>query len=204
MPAGILVAFLWVPPAEHHGDLGRILFFLVPVAWISVLSFVMAGVYSVRFLLQSESQLSSIEDKSYNAVVLGLLFAICTVITGSLWAKQSWGSYWNWDPRQTSIVIILLIYIAYLALFNALSGNSSRGKICSAYLVIAMMSVPFFYFVVPRMNLSLHPGSMTLDTTMRLTLVFMIVCFTILYLYLFVLTNRISRFEMTIEEKLYE
>ncbi len=206
MPAGILTAFLWAPPAEHHGDLGRILFFHVPVAWVSVLSFILAGIYSIRYLLRPESKPAVIEARSRNAAVLGLAFTICAVITGSLWAKESWGSYWNWDPRQTSVVMILLIYTAYLALFSALAGNRNRnrGKICSAYLIVAMVSVPFFYFIVPRLNESLHPGSMSLDSVMRLTLLFMVVCFTLLYLYLFALTNRISRVEIVLEERMYE
>src|SRR4030042_5795245 len=157
MPVTIVMAFLWAPPAEMLGDYSRIIYFHVPLAWVSVLAFVVSGILSVIFLLDKKNRFSGLDGKSFNSAAIGLAFTVCTVMTGSIWAKLSWGSFWHWDPRETSIVFILLIYIAYFCLQAALAGKSSRGKIGSSYLIVAMATLPFFVFLIPRIVWSLHP-----------------------------------------------
>jgi heme exporter protein C len=147
------------------------------------------------------------DEKAYNSAAIGFAFTIMTVITGSIWAKISWGTFWNWDPRETSIVIILLIYIAYFSLRGSLPDNEKRGRIGSAYLILAMVTLPFFVFLVPRLYPSLHPDPIInadqkiyLDGRMKGTLVVAIVTFSILYCYLFDLMNRILILRKKIEE----
>lgn len=207
MPITIAMAFLWAPPAALLGEASRILYFHVPIAWVSVLAFIVSGILSILHLLGPEKQYSRRDEKAYNSAMIGFAFTIMTVITGSLWARISWGTFWNWDPRETSIVIILLIYIAYFSLQGALKDNEKRGRIGSAYLVLAMVTLPFFVFLVPRLYPSLHPDPIInadkkiyLDDRMKLTLVVAIATFSILYFYLFDLTNRILVLRKKIEE----
>jgi heme exporter protein C len=155
MPTVILMALLWVPPAEFLGEASRILYFHVPVAWLSVVSFVIAGYHSVMILF-SKQDIGEREFRAYNGALAGTVFTVLAVITGSVWAKISWGSYWNWDPRETSIVILMLIYTSYFSLYSALKDNPNRPGICSVYLIIAMITMPFFVFVIPRVYPSLH------------------------------------------------
>jgi len=198
---------MWAPPAAILGDASRIIYFHVPVAWVSVAAFIIAGINSI-LLLASEKHRAEREYMAYNSAVAGMVFTILTVITGSIWAKTSWGSYWNWDPRETSIVILLLIYVAYLSLCSALRENPGRGNISAVYLIIAMITMPFLVFIIPRVYPSLHPDTIInqdkkihLDATMRITLFASIVTFTLLYGYIYRIMNRISRLEIIMEEK---
>jgi len=207
MPAVFLMALVWAPPAEFLGEASRILYFHVPVAWLSVISFIIAGYQSVMILV-SENKIVQREYKSYNAAYSGIFFTILTVITGSIWAKISWGSYWNWDPRETSIVILMLIYISYFSLYSALNENPNRTRISSVYLILAMITMPFFVFIIPRVYPSLHPDTIInaekkihLEASMKLTLFISIGVFTVFYGYLYILMNRISSLDLKIQEK---
>ena len=92
-----------------------------------------------------------------SAAELGLLFCILATASGSIFAKATWGSFWNWDPRQTSIVILLMIYGAYLALRSAVSDPDKKRVFAAVYSILAFVTVPFLVFVVPRITTSLHP-----------------------------------------------
>jgi heme exporter protein C len=210
MPAVIVMALIWVAPDKTLGESSRILYFHVPLAFLSVLSFIIAGYQSLMILIANHKTKER-EYKSYNAALAGIFFTILTIITGSIWAKISWGSYWNWDPRETSIVYLMLIYISYFCLYSVLRDNENRYRISSVYLVIAMIVMPFFVFIIPRMYYSLHPdtlinseGKIHLEYTMRLTLFISIAVFTLLYGYIYNIMNRISALEIKAEEKNYD
>ena len=85
------------------------------------------------------------------------MFSILATVTGSIWAKFEWGSFWNWDPRETSILILLLIYAAYFALRSAIEGKEQKAQLSAVYSILAFVTVPFLIFVVPRVLFTLHP-----------------------------------------------
>lgn len=208
MPLTIILAFMWAPPAEILGEASRIIYFHVPLAWVSALAFFISGILSVIYLWDKEKKYRLLELKANNSARIGLIFTSLTIITGSIWSKISWGAYWNWDPRQTSVMLLLLIYLAYFSLRAALSGNPSTGKLTSSYLIIAMMSVPFLIFVVPRVYVSLHPDpiinmniNISLDEKMKVTLLVSVVSFTLLFFYLFSIANKIEKIRSGIEEE---
>ncbi|MBP7734702.1 MAG: cytochrome c biogenesis protein CcsA [Spirochaetes bacterium] len=211
MPVAIVMAFLWAPAAEILGDASRIIYFHVPIAWVSILSFVVAGLLSILFLADRGRRFSGLDEKAHNSATIGLACTVMTVITGSIWARISWGVFWNWDPRETSIVIILLIYIAYFSIQGALGSNENRGRIGSAYLILAMITLPFFAFLVPRIYPSLHPDpiinadrTIFLDGRMRATLAVAIGSFTLLFCHILSIMNRITRIQHQIEETSHE
>ncbi|MBN2078239.1 MAG: cytochrome c biogenesis protein CcsA [Spirochaetes bacterium] len=208
MPITIVMAFLLAPSAEILGDYSRILYFHVPLAWVASLAFTISGVLSILHITVRKWSRSDLVELASNSAAVGLAFTIMAVITGSLWARLTWGSYWNWDPRQTSIVFILLIYIAYFCLRGALGG--SKSTIGSSYLVVAMLTLPFFIFVAPRITDSLHPDTIinidrkiNMDTPMIITLVTAMVSFTMLYAFLFRLMNRLTAVKRSLEEHLH-
>ncbi len=210
MPVVIYMSFMWAPPAAILGDASRIIYFHVPVAWVSVLAFIVAGVQSVIFLISNKNRRER-EYMAFNSASAGMVFIILALITGSIWAKLSWGSYWNWDPRETSIVLLMLIYIAYLSLHSSLKNNPNRGSISAVYLIIAMITMPFLVFIIPRLYPSLHPDTIInqekkihLEAAMRITLFSSIVTFTLLYGYIYRLMNRITSLEIKLEEKHYD
>jgi heme exporter protein C len=135
-------------------DNARIIFFHVPTAWLSVVGFVMSLVFGVRYL-----RTKNINDdiRSSASAGIGFVFCILATVTGAIWAKFSWGTYWNWDPRQTSIFVLLLIYGAYFSLRSAVEAEERRATLAAVYSIIAGVTMPFFMFIMPRILSSLHP-----------------------------------------------
>jgi heme exporter protein C len=91
------------------------------------------------------------------AVQIGLLFGVLATITGAVWAKIEWGAWWNWDPRQTSILASLLFYAAYLALRQSVEEPEKRARLAAAYALLGVAVTPFLFWIVPRITFSLHP-----------------------------------------------
>jgi heme exporter protein C len=150
----VYAVFYMVPPVEGLGDLVRIAFFHIPVAWVSVLAFLLSAGWSVQYLRTRDIQC---DWKSSAAASLGLLFCLLATISGAVFAKLTWGAYWNWDPRQTSIFILLLIYGAYLVLRASITDEEERAKISAVYALLSFLAVPFLIFIIPRFYFSLHP-----------------------------------------------
>ncbi len=150
----IVAAFLFTPTAKGLGQTTRVLYFHVPSAWVTVLAFFISAVYSVLYLARHRMEY---DIRAESAAQIGLIFAILTTVTGSIWAKEIWHSYWNWDPRETSIFMLLLIYAAYFALRSAIEDPEQRGRLAAVYSLLAFATVPFLVFVIPRIYDSLHP-----------------------------------------------
>lgn len=145
--------FPFIPGLEENA---KIIFFHVPTAWITVVAFLMSTIFSFRYLKNK-----NLDDdlKSYAAAQLGIIFCILATVTGAVWAKFAWGAFWSWDPRQTSIFALLLIYGAWFALRSSIESEEKRATLSSVYSIIAFITVPFFIFVMPRIMTGLHPGS---------------------------------------------
>jgi len=178
----------------------RILFFHVPTAWLSVIAFISSMIYGIKYLRKRK-----LDDdiKSASAAGLGFMFCILATVTGAIWAKFSWGTYWNWDPRQTSIFVLLLIYGAYFALRSAVDIEEKRATLAAVYSIIAAVTMPFFMFIMPRILASLHPepilnvqGKVQMNTTMLLVFLSSVAGFTGLYLWMWNLQVRIQQIEL--------
>ena len=98
------------------------------------------------------------DARSAVAMELGLLFAALATVTGSIFSHNEWTSYWSWDPRQTSIVVILLIFAAYVVLRGAVIDPRTRGRVCAAYALVAVVPGLFLIWVLPRIVETLHSG----------------------------------------------
>jgi heme exporter protein C len=153
----IVGAFLYAPVVTQGFQTpgsSRILFFHVPMAWASFLGFLGAAVWSARYLLRRDPR----HDRAATvAVQLGLLFGVLATVTGAMWARIEWGAWWNWDPRQTSILASLLFYAAYLALRQSVDEPEKRARLAAAYALLGLVVTPFLYWIVPRITFSLHP-----------------------------------------------
>jgi len=136
------------------GQTSRILFFHVPQAWIATLAFLLSMIASAVYL---KKRTATADHVALSSAELGFLFCVLATVTGSIFAKATWGSFWNWDPRETSIVILLMIYGAYFALRSALGDPDKKRVFAAAYSILAFATVPFLVFVVPRITTSLHP-----------------------------------------------
>ncbi|MGA9116336.1 MAG: cytochrome c biogenesis protein [Bacteroidota bacterium] len=147
--------FPLVPLLEEKG---RILFFHVPTAWLSVVGFLTSMVYGIRYL---RGRAMDDDIRSSAAAGVGLGFCLLATVTGAVWARFTWGEFWNWDPRQTSIFFLLLVYGAYFALRSAVEGEEKRAVLAAAYSVMAAITMPFFMFILPRTLPGLHPQTLS-------------------------------------------
>jgi heme exporter protein C len=137
------------------------------------------------------------------------MFCILATVTGSLWAKFNWGSFWNWDPRETSIFVLLLIYCAYFALRSAVDVSEKRAALGAVYSILAGITVPFFIFIMPRILDSLHPdpiintrGKIDMNPTMLIVFLASLAGFTALYFWMWNLKVRLERIAMKNERTL--
>lgn len=155
--AGVVISvFLLLPSYEGLGDAGRIMVLHVPTAWVSVLAFAVSAFFSGMYLWRGRT---IDDDRALAAAESGLLFSILATVTGMIFSQVVWGIYWNWDPRQTSIFVLLLIYAALFALRSALQEAEQRRRLSAVYSIFAFVTVPFLIFIAPRLSEStLHPN----------------------------------------------
>ncbi len=170
----IVAAFLWLPPAQgfRSPEAARIVVFHVPCAVLTFVAFLVNAAYSWLYL-RSRHPLT--DAKANAAAELGMLFAVLATVTGSLFAMEQWGSAWNWDPRETSIVMLMLVYAAYFVLRGAVEEKSKRARLSAAYALLAFPAMVFLIWILPRIVESLHPTNTLfsrsgLDASYRITL----------------------------------
>ncbi|WP_456440061.1 cytochrome c biogenesis protein [Caldithrix abyssi] len=209
----IIGAFTWAPLEPRVlKEYTRVFYFHVPVAWICVVFFFMAAYYSFMYLRTKDLLYDAYAQISNE---LGILFAILATVTGSIWAKVTWGSFWNWDPRQTSIFILLLIYGAYFSLRSAVEQEDRKARLSPVYSLLAFVTVPFFIFIVPRIYFSLHPdpvintqGKIHLEFRQRIVFFSSLFFHTLLYFWLFKVRKAQVKLQMLLrlheENKLLE
>jgi heme exporter protein C len=191
-----------IPALEEKA---RIIFFHVPMAWTTVVAFFASMIYGMMYL---RTKNMDYDLRSVSAAGLGTMFCILATVTGSIWAKFNWGSFWNWDPRETSIFVLLLIYGAYFALRSALDVEEKRATLSAVYSIIAGVTAPFFIFVMPRIMTGLHPGAkgdeggstpvaqLHMPLNMRTVFFASLIGFTLLYFWMFTLKVRSARLEL--------
>jgi len=173
----------------------KIMVLHVPTAWISVLAYLLSMIYSVMYLRKREFKY---DIYAHSAAEVVVMFTILATVTGMIWAKFNWGAYWNWDPRQTSIFMLLIIYFAYFGLRSSIENTETKARLSSVYLIIAFTTVPFFVFVLPRISSGLHPGAAgegtagpvlgggaeMLNQNLLFTFGFSLLCFTLLFFWI--------------------
>jgi heme exporter protein C len=206
MAAMIVASFLTDAPQQQIGEASRIFYYHIPQAWICVVAFALSMIYSIKYL-RGKSMRE--DDRAVSAASLGFVFCFLATVTGSTFAKVTWGSFWNWDPRETSVFILLLIYAAYFALRTALDDEEKRAALSAVYSIFAFVTVPFLIFVVPRLMPSLHPADSIVDENMKFTMgpaigsIFgtSLALFTALFWWMFNLTVRVRSLERARQEE---
>ena len=186
--AVIAAVFMIVPPAEGLDYLVRIIYFHVPTAWLSVIAFFTSAFYAANYL---KTQDLNKDELSAKAAKIGFICVILSTVSGAIFSKLTWGAYWNWDPRQTTIFVLILIYGAYLTLRMAVTEVKTRAKVSAVYSLLSVLTVPFLVFILPRMYFSLHPspiinssGSLEMNSTMLIVLIAAVIDATLIFIYL--------------------
>jgi heme exporter protein C len=148
------LALITAPTEVVEGDVQRLLYVHLPSALASYFAFSVTAVCSVLFLLKRDFKWDS---AAQGAAIVGLIFTLLTLMTGSLWGKPIWGVYWQWDPRITTTLILFLIFSAYLIARKSTSLDSDKSaRFCSIYAIIGFLDIPLIHMSV-RWWRTLHP-----------------------------------------------
>ena len=168
--AGLLIE---VPRQVILYETIRNLYFHVPMWFSMIFVFFISVVYSLKHLSSSSMQDDIIAKQMVNT---GIIFGILGLVTGSIWAKFTWGTFWTNDVKLNGSAISMLVYLAYIILRNSMDEEQKRGRIAAVYNIFAFVMLIVFIGILPRMYDSLHPGNggnpgfnqYDLDSNMRL------------------------------------
>ncbi len=192
---GWLVVFgLFLSPNDRvQGSAVRIMYVHVPSAWLAYLAFGVTGVSSVAYLWKRTRSLTWDRLAGASAEV-GVLFMGITLVSGSLWGRISWGTYWTWDARLTTTAFLFVTYIGYLAVRDLGGTHQQRAKRSAVLAVFAMLEVPLVHFSVSwwrplHQNETVENGK--LNGLMLFTLFVGLIAFTLLYVWLVLHRQRV-------------
>ncbi len=173
---GLYMSFFVAPVDYKQGDGYRIIFIHVPASWMSMFIYlVMAGWSAIGLIFNT--RLSAMMAQALAPT--GAMFAFVSLWTGSFWGKPMWGTWWVWDARITSELILLFLYLGYMALVGATDDRRRADRAGAILLLVGVVNVPIIYFSVKWWN-TLHQGATirmngqtSMDETMLLTMLIM-------------------------------
>ena len=177
-------AFLYAPTEQSMGDIQRIFYFHVPSAWVAFLAFFIVFIASIFFLRTSQTRWDIL---ARSAAEIGVIFITLVLVTGPLWAKPVWNTYWTWDARLTTSFVLWLIYVAYILLRHFVQDEERGARFAAVFGIIGFLDVPIVYMSI-RWWRTLHPSAVIaggqgggLAPPMLTTLMVCLSAFTILF-----------------------
>lgn len=196
MIINLYLIFQFAPQERSMGHVQRIFYFHVPSAWVSFLAFFVVFVASIGYLWTRERKYDMV---AYSAAEIGVMFATLVLITGPIWARPVWNTWWEWTPRLTLFLVLWFIYIAYLMLHNFVEGEERGARFAAVFGIFGFVDVPIVYLSI-RLWRDIHPSPVIaggqgsgLHPDMRLTLFFSLFTFTLLFLLLLIHRLRLEK-----------
>jgi heme exporter protein C len=194
MAVALGLVFFWVPLEADQGFLQKIFYVHVPLAIVSLCGFVAGGIFAIQHLRTREQKW---DFRSYVAIHMSLIFGVATLITGSIWAKGSWGHWWEWDePTLVSFLIVFLLYATYQPLRFAIEDPERQSRYASVFAVTAGAFVPLNFIAVRASTQFLHPrvlgATSNLPWQMSLTFVVSLVGMALLF-------TTLCKYELTVK-----
>jgi heme exporter protein C len=172
LAAAVALIFFYAPIEADQGIIQKIFYVHVPLAIVALGGFIAGGVFAIRYLRTEDR---SWDTRSYVAIHLAIVFAVGTLITGSIWAKASWGHWWEWnEPVLVSFLIVFLLYCCYQPLRFSIEDPERQARYASVFAIVAGAFVPINFIAVRLARSFVHPRVLTetggnLPGEMRLT-----------------------------------
>lgn len=154
MAIGVYGALFQVPADYQQGDSFRILYIHVPSAWMSLFVYALMALYAALALVW---RIKLCEILSMACAPIGAAFTIITLATGSIWGKPMWGTWWDWDPRLTSELILLFLYLGVIGLYGAIEDRRAAARAAGLLAIVGVVMLPIIRYSVEWWN-SLHQG----------------------------------------------
>src|SRR5262245_17671397 len=152
---GLYVGFFVAPTDAQQGDAYRIIFIHVPAAWMGMMLYVLMAIYA-GIGWAFNARLSSMMASSI--ATTGAMFTFVSLVTGALWGKPTWGTYWVWDARMTSTLILMFLYIGFISLQAAIDDPRRADRAGAVLALVGVINIPIIYFSVNWWN-TLHQGA---------------------------------------------
>jgi heme exporter protein C len=190
---GLYLAFFVAPPDYQQGETVRIMFVHVPAAWLAMFGYMLIATAALGTLIWRHP-LADVAAKT--AAPIGATFCFIALVTGSLWGKPMWGTYWVWDARLTSVLVLFLLYLGLIALWQAIEEPGRAGRAAAILALVGAINIPIIKFSVNWWNTLHQPASIirlggpTIDPSMLWPLLVMAIAFTLLFVLLHLLAMR--------------
>jgi len=194
-----------VPRLPILNETIRNLFFHVAIWFAMFILLIVSVIYSIKHLKSSNLKTDIIASEF---ATMGIVFGLLGIVTGSVWAKFTWGDWWVNDPKLNATTIALLIYLAYFVLRSSIEDSQQKGRISAVYNIFAFAAAVPLIFVLPRLTDSLHPGNggnpgfsaYDLDNNLRIVFYPAVVAWTLVGVWFASLRVRVKKLEMISDE----
>jgi heme exporter protein C len=201
------MVFLYAPLEAVMNYVQKIFYFHISNAWVGMLGFIAAAVTGVIYLVTKDLKWDIVE---FAAVEISLVFFFIAIVTGSIWAKPSWGTWWTWDARLTTAAILEMIYLAYLLLRQGIEDPERRARFSAVYTLVGGLSVPVTFMSI-RIWQTIHPavigvgsssaqGGFGMTPPMLVTMFFCLITFSVIFVTLLWYRIRLGRLAEQVEQ----
>jgi len=205
--AAVLLVFFYAPLERSMGAVQKVFYFHVSSAWVGMLGFFVSALMGVMYILSREKIWDMI---GFSSVEISFIFFFIAIISGSIWARPIWNTWWTWDPRLTTAAVVELIYGAYFLLRQAIDEPRQKARFSAVYAIFGFISVPLT-FVSIRMLRTIHPvvigagdptggGGFSMTEPMKVTFFFSLFTFSVLFLDLLWHRIRLEKLESMMNE----
>ena len=203
----LYMVLFYAPREAVMGDVQRVFYFHVSAGWVGGLSFLVSAIAGGIYLARGDHRWDHIALAS---VEIGLFFTLANIISGSVWARPVWNTWWTWDPRLVTASIMELVYIAYLLLRQGIEDPNRRARLGAVYAIVGFISVPITFLSIHIFR-TIHPvvigsgdpaamGSFNVDPKMRVAFFFSLFTFTLIYITLLWHRLRLQRLAERVEQ----
>ena len=199
---GLVMGFGIAPREATQGNVQRIMYLHVPSVWVAYLAFAVVLVASIVYLVR---RAESADRLAHASAEVGVLFTGLTIATGSIWGKPTWGTWWTWDARLTTVSILFVMYLGYLLLRGMIEDRERGARFAAVLGIVAAFNIPLVHFSVYWWR-TLHqppslmkPGPGTMPGVIVTALLVNFAAFTLLYAYFVTRRARVLRLEAEAE-----
>ena len=203
----VWMVFFYAPLEAVMGQVQRVFYFHVAAGWVGFLGFFLAAIFGGIYLRTGDLKW---DRRSLAGVELGLVFSFINIVSGSIWARPIWNTWWTWDPRLVTATIMELVYAAYLMLRQGIENPVRRARFGAVYAILGFVSVPISFLSI-RIWRTIHPvvigsgdpeavGGFSMTPTMKVVFFFSLFVFTVLFFDLLWNRIRLGEFQHKIEQ----
>ena len=204
--ASIIASYAaYVAAPSEMGELYRIVYVHVSLAWICYVAFSLSLIASIAFLTKRKH---AYDRTAEIAAIFGLLYGAVALISGSIFANATWGAYWNWDPRETTTLILWIAYMGYISIKHSIGNIEKKAVIGAVYNILAFSTVPLSYLSIQLLP-TLHPqlvssSAIAMTSPMVATLLLNLLAASIFFVYLMMTASTVWSLKNRMNALLYE